>query len=452
MRNATAISIFAILLAACSSWFSGKYTFTEDIAPVVHKNCSPCHRQGGVGPFSLVTYQDVIKKGKTIVRVTGNKSMPPWPANPEYAHYVGERYLTQEQIDMIAAWYAGGMKEGPKEKMPKFQQPTYESSIGKPDLVLYLDTVKLTADLKDRFFLMKIPGKIPRDTYVRAVEFIAGTPDLVHHFNGHLLMYEPGKKKNLMEGLLKTEITNGEYSEDFLKLSLLNDDGTKPFRLHSAVNYLPGVFGTAYPDGIGTFRLTQDFAFVGNDMHFGPSDRDVIDRSRINIFFTSTPPDRPIAEIMLGTNGVSPIVPPLQIPPNKISTHSTRFRVDKDISILTVNPHLHMLGVRFEAFAIKPNGDTIHLIQIPKWDFRWQYFYTFQKMVPVPKGSEIVAIATFDNTRGNPENPFDPPRWVGERLEYGGASMRAADEMFQFIITYTAYRVGDEDISLERKQ
>jgi hypothetical protein len=122
--------------------------------------------------------------------------------------------------------------------------------------------------------------------------------------------------------------------------------------------------------------------------------------------------------------------------------------VGENISILTINPHLHMLGTRFLAYAIKPNGDTIPLISIPKWDFRWQYFYTFTHMVPVPRGSEIVAIATFDNTRANPNNPFDPPQWVGERLEFGGASMRATDEMFQFIITYTAWKEGDEKISL----
>ncbi|MEY2707441.1 MAG: hypothetical protein RIQ91_71, partial [Bacteroidota bacterium] len=38
------------------------------------------------------------------------------------------------------------------------------------------------------------------------------------------------------------------------------------------------------------------------------------------------------------------------------------------------------------------------------------------------------------------------------RWEFGGASMRASDEMFQFILTYTAYQKGDESISLERKK
>lgn len=437
------------LLLSCGGSGSENVTFNKDIAPILNKNCAPCHHKGGLGPFDLTSYTTARKKAKTIAKVTASRYMPPWPADPGYSHFVGEKYLSDAEIETIRLWVEQGSKEG-SGKAPEYQIPDYTSAIGKPDMVLYLDPVELNPDMKDRFFLVKVPGRVPFDTFVRAVEFVAGTPDLVHHFNGHLLLYESGKKKNVFDGNLKVEITSGEYSEDFTKLRLENDDGSRPFRIHSAVNYLPGVYGTAYPDGIGTFRLSRDFAFVGNDLHYGPSDRKVSDKSRINLFFTHVPPSRQTAEIMLGTNGVSPIVPPLKIAPNKVSRHSTRFRINEDISVLTINPHLHLLGKSFIAYAIKPNGDTIPLIRIPDWDFRWQYFYTFKKMLPIPRGSEIVAEAVFDNTSRNPNNPNKPPVEVGERLEFGGASMRATDEMFQFIITYTAYREGDENISLER--
>ena len=73
-------------------------------------------------------------------------------------------------------------------------------------------------------------------------------------------------------------------------------------------------------------------------------------------------------------------------------------------------------------------------------------------MLRIPAGSEIVAVAEFDNTARNPWNPNRPPKWVGERWDNGGASMRASDEMFQFIITYTMYKKGDEFVSLEKKK
>jgi hypothetical protein len=110
---------------------------------------------------------------------------------------------------------------------------------------------------------------------------------------------------------------------------------------------------------------------------------------------------------------------------------------------------MHLLGKKFLAFAVTKLGDTIPLIRINDWDFRWQFFYTYKKMLPIPKGSTIYVYGTFDNTKANENNPFDPPRVISERLDRGGSGMRTTDEMFQFIITYVPYKRGDESISLE---
>jgi hypothetical protein len=126
-------------------------------------------------------------------------------------------------------------------------------------------------------------------------------------------------------------------------------------------------------------------------------------------------------------------------------TFHSDFTLPFDISVLTINPHMHLLGKSFLAYAVTLRGDTIPLIRINKWDFRWQYFYTFKKMLKLPKGATIHTEGVFDNTRRNPNNPFSPPRLVAERE----GSMRTSDEMFQFIVNYLPYQSGDEQISLE---
>ena len=146
----------------------------------------------------------------------------------------------------------------------------------------------------------------------------------------------------------------------------------------------------------------------------------------------------------MGTLGISEIVPPLIIPPNEVKTFTTKTVVDRDISLLTVNPHMHLLGKSFEAFAEAPDGRRIPLVKIQKWNFRWQYFYTFPKPVKIPNGSTITAIGIYDNTANNPNNPSSPPKEV---IGTNG-SMRATDEMFQLIITYVPYREGDENVVL----
>jgi hypothetical protein len=303
----------------------------------------------------------------------------------------------------------------------------------------------------DRFFISLSNVSLPKKRFISALEFVPTEPGLVHHANGHLLLYKEGSKRMPLRPRRKMEARSEMNSDLGSLLEMQADDGSLPMRIHSAFNYLPGVQGIEYPNGIGAFEVTKDFAAVMNDVHYGPADKTVVDRSVLNVFFTDQAPSRVLSELMLGTNGVSKIVPPLVVPANKVTKHATRFTIAEDISVLTINPHLHMLGKSFLAFAVKPNGDTIQLIRILRWNFNWQYFYTYKTMLRIPAGSEIVAIAEFDNTSNNPWNPNRPPKQVSERWDSGGASMRASDEMFQFIITYTLYKKGDEFVSLEKK-
>lgn len=434
-------------------------TFAEHIGPIIVNHCVRCHRNGGGAPFELTSFDKVKNKAKTIAKVTSMRIMPPWPADPTYSHFIDENILSQSQINAISRWVKNNCPEGANSSQLFANISSEKSNIGKPDMVLSLDTVILNEGDMDRFFFTKVNCIKPHGKYLRAIEFIPGQAKMLHHFNGHLINYYGNAKTELTENPSKIEITpktndaNERPRETKLAMEfqkgLLNSDGSIPERLHSVVNYLPGVKGVMYPDGIGTYAVADKFSIVGNDVHYGPSRKTVIDASKINLFFTNTPPKRGTGELMLGTNGVSPIVPPLRVPPNQITKHTTQFTVSEDISVLTINPHLHLLGKSFIAYAVKPNGDTVNLIRIPKWNFRWQYFYTFKKMLHIPRGSTIYAIAVFDNTSNNPNNPNNPPKEVAERLEYGGSSMRATDEMFQFILTYVGYEPGDENISLE---
>src|SRR4030081_1675632 len=53
-------------------------TFNKDIAPIIWTRCAPCHRPGEIGPFSLLTYDDVRRRATQIGTVTAKGIMPPW--------------------------------------------------------------------------------------------------------------------------------------------------------------------------------------------------------------------------------------------------------------------------------------------------------------------------------------------------------------------------------------
>lgn len=419
-------------------------TFAGDVAPIIYEHCSNCHHPGTAAPFSLLTYNDVAKRSLTIKAVVDKRLMPPWPADPEYSHFCDENFLSGEEIKIIKEWADQGSAAGDLTNAPRAPEFPSGSLIGKPDLQLHIKSFPVRGDHTDQFLVMKIPLDLPHDTFIRAIEFVPGSK-YVHHVNGHLISFENGNKKNVFEGEFVLD-TKNETREDVLrKMQLLNDDGSNPRVELSATNYLPGVFGTIYPEGIGGFFTSQKNLIYLNDIHYGPSPEDVGDSSYVNIFFGKTPPKRPTKEIQLGTLGVGEIIPPLIIPPDTIITFTIRAKILNDISLLTINPHMHLLGKSFLAYAVKPEGDTIPLIRIRNWDFRWQYFYTYKKMLHIPAGSTIEVIAVMDNTAGNPNNPNSPPKQVEGR----NGSMRSSDEMLQFIMTYLPYQYGDENISLE---
>lgn len=450
-RKYLAVFLFAlgITAAACNDENSvpSRPTFTEDVAPIIYKNCTMCHRPGGPAHFSIVTYSDAKNYSSGIVYSTKNRLMPPWPADPHYTEFVGQRVMSDRDIKVLEKWMETGMEEGPKDKMPELPEYPTGSTVGEPDLRLLVEPYLLEANSGDQFLLVKVPFELPSDTFASLIEFSPGRHNLVHHVNGDLVKYDAGKKEDVFNGeRITPTVKDSTIILAFDKLDLRNDDGSWPVLQKSVVNYLPGVFGQKYPDGIGGYRLPKKGAFLLNDLHYGfTGDEANWDSSYINIFFEKTPPKRPVEEFQLGTLGISPVEPDLIIEPNTVKNVHSKFVVPNDISILTVNPHMHLLGVSFKAYALKPDGDTIRLISIPKWDFNWQYFYTFKKMVKIPKGSTIVAEGVYDNTRKNLNNPFSPPRLVRDR----DGSMSARDEMFQFIITYLPYQEGDENFSLE---
>jgi hypothetical protein len=421
----------------------------NDVAPIIYKDCTPCHRSGLEAPFSLITYQDISKRLKLVDYVIEKRLMPPWPADPSYSHFAGEMYLTDGEIDTIKAWIDKGAPVGDAKLLPAPPSFPEGSKFGKPDLVLKMPKpYYIKGNNQDHFIVFKLPYELARDTFMRFIEFVPGNTKLLHHMNGHLIQYQPGAKKDVFAGMDYLDESQYTPKEIHEKLELANDDGTYPMLTPSVVDYLPGVTLAIYPEGIGGHKLAKQGALYINDMHFGPSPVDDSDLSHFNIFFDSAAPKRPVKEFQLGTLGIAPVEPPLVIPPNTVKTFHTEATMPEDISLLTINPHMHLLGKSFLAYAIKPNGDTIHLIRINNWDFHWQYYYTFKKMVKIPKGTKIYAEATYDNTTNNPNNPNNPPQTVADR----NGSMRTTDEMFQLIVTYLPYKPGDENISLENNK
>jgi hypothetical protein len=450
-KTYTYFIVLIVLLSSCSNEEKQPNNLNPtfvDIATIIFKNCTPCHRKGESGPIELITYNDVKKNINKIKFVTQTGYMPPWPADVNYTHFIGERKLTDTEINLIKTWAQNGAPIGDETKVPL--PPTFYagSFLGKPDTVIkFIKPVEISGNGADHFYVIKIPLQLKKDTFVRYFEFVPSQRKLAHHVNGHLISYDAGKKQDIKKGLTHSIDSFTDYTDLFTQMNILNDDGSFPVLVPNTVYYLPGYMPPNYPDGIGGFKTNKTSVILLKNIHYGPSNIDVLDSSYINVFYGAKP-KRPIIETQLGTFGISKIEPELILQPNKIQTFHTQASLPQDISILSINPHMHLLGKSFWAFAIQQNGDTIPLIKINKWDFRWQYYYTFKNPVIIKANTIIHVYGTFDNTDKNPFNPNHPPKIVTQGE--GVKSMQTTEEMFQFIFSYLPYQKGDENLDLSK--
>ena len=421
-------------------------TYYNSVKKIIDNKCASCHHENGAGPFELVEYSQIKKRTSMILEVINTNYMPPWPADTDYRSFIGEKSLTNDEKKIINNWIKNGANKGEKNEYEEYIKDTLVDEI--PDLVVKMDSFFLTkGNNQDQFMMMKFPFELNEKKYIKRIEFVPGNIKIVHHVNAHLINYE--KNKNIFKGKSHVDTEILSDTDAFEVLDLLNDDGTYPILTPSVSNYLPGSSPVKYPDGIGVFHASEKNVILVNDFHYAPTPYPEQDSSYFKIFLSDSPPKRRVKETQLGTFGISEIVPKLVIPPNEIKSFTTKARITKDISLLTINPHMHLLGKTFLAYAVTLQGDTIPLIKIDDWNFRWQYFYTFKKMLKIPAGSEIIVEASYDNTTNNKDNPFKPPQLISERINKNGkGSMKTSDEMLQFIINYLDYVEGDENIEL----
>ncbi len=404
-------------------------TFNKDIAPIVYDKCASCHRPGEIGPFSLTNYQEVKEKSSTIKYVTGIRFMPPWKPDTEYNHLLGETALSQEEIDMIAEWVDNGAPEGTGAITP-FPQFPDGSLLGEPDLVLTFPEAHLhVGNNRDEYRYFVLPTGLTEDKVVKAIELRPGNGKIVHHC---LFFEDVGGRA------ARADAATPEMGFDAFN----NSSGFGIEQVLTTTQYpgyVPGQKPRLYPDGFGqTLSAGSDLVL---QMHYAPWPVDEYDQSTVNIFFADDDEvvDRFIEDhVMVPLPGVL-INGPFIIPANTSKRFHGVWKVPKDISLVGVSPHMHLLGQDWEVYLKDDKGERQPLISIPEWDFNWQGMYYFNRLIVAKEGWEIHASASYDNTSENPSNPSNPPKFVtwGEGTE---------DEMYYLPLIFSEYKAGDENI------
>jgi len=393
-------------------------TFNQHIAPIIYRNCSSCHRQGEAAPFPLLTFQDVVKKGKIIGKVTASRVMPPWKAEPASYAYRDERRLKEHEIALIQAWLLAGMPEGNTADQP--EPPKFVSGwqLGEPDLVVEMPVAyHISADGPDIYRNIAVPLGLTDDKWITAIDMRPSARAVVHH----VLYFADGS------GRLHEKPQQGAEPG----FSGMRAGGDSIPLGGWAVGAQPHFF----PEGLA-LRVPK-----GSDLvvqyHFHPTGKPEAEKSLIGLYFARKPPERTLTRIQLPPH--YSLFSGLDIPAgDKDFVIRDSYTLPVAVDGVGVSGHAHYIAKQLKLKALFPDGQEKTLLLINDWDFSWQDRYFFQQFVPLPKGTRLESEIHWDNSASNPRNPSSPP----VRVAWGEESK---DEMGSISLIAVAHEESERE-------
>jgi Flp pilus assembly protein TadD/mono/diheme cytochrome c family protein len=399
-------------------------TFAQDVAPLVYSNCAPCHHPGGAGPFPLITYDDVRKRARQIVKVTSRRYMPPWLPDENDPPFAGVRRLSDAQIALLARWVERGAPEGDRSRQPA--PPVFPDGwqLGRPDLVLRASDAWIApADGPDvyRNFVFHVPVDSRR--YVKGFEIHPGNRRVTHHAN--VLVDRSGWAR-------------ARDAEDpapgFAGMDLQIPSNTFDPDSHFLF-WKPGTPAAWEPPDMA-WKIDRGTDLVLN-VHIRPSGKPEIVQPMLALYFTDRAPARVPMLLQLEHDGA------IDIPPGATDfAVADTLTLPVDVELAAIYPHAHSLGRDVRGEAVRPDGRVVPLIHIRDWDPAWQGVFRYSNPVPLPAGTTLRMRWQYDNSRGNVRNPHDPP----VRVHAGDQS---TDEMGHLWLQVIPRRVEDRALLQE---
>ncbi len=397
--------------------FAQNINYSEDIAPIIYNKCMQCHHNSGIAPLSFENYANVITNTGIIQHVTSTGEMPPWPPDTIFQNYAYENVLSSSEITIINDWVSLGAPLGDTSLLPTMPIFNNNLNLGSVDLEIQMPVYSSNAtSTQDDYVCFSIPTGLTQSRKIRAIEVIPGNVQAVHH--------------------VLVSIDDNASSSIITTPDCMGTQGDLVF------GYAPGSLPLVYPnDSINKFGVeipANSSVVLG--MHYPEGSFGELDSTKVRFYFypqnTSV---RTVSTEFLISEGLPPDIPIL-IPANQITPISSSFGpIMDDMSLMSVFPHMHLLGKEMECYAVTPTNDTINLIRVNNWDFEWQGFYFYKNFIKIPAGSMIYANGKWDNTISlNNPNPVS--------VQTG---FNTENEMFVFLFQFLPYQFGDEHISIE---
>ena len=180
----------AVLLGSATQGhtpIASRFTYNEHLFLIFERQCGSCHIEGGVGPMSLLTYQEAYPWTQSIREEVLGLRMPPWKAEDGFGDFSNGHVLPAHEMDMILEWSAGGYPQGPRDQTPTAPTPSTTWEFGPPDLELTLaEPFTLDAGTTETIRYFVLPTGLANDRWITGVDVLPDSRAVVRHVSVYI--------------------------------------------------------------------------------------------------------------------------------------------------------------------------------------------------------------------------------------------------------------------------
>lgn len=343
-------------------------TFSKDVAPIFNKNCVSCHRPGEIAPMSLTTFQSARPWAKSIRTAVANRVMPPWYADPRHGEFANDPRLSDQDLATLLDWVDGGAPEGNPRDLPAPLATADGWTLGTPDLVVSMTAPAQVPASGPRIIADYAinPLEFREDTYVERMEVLPSNRTVTHH-----------------------AIVNVKDAAGTQRIG----------------GYQPGGATTTYPAGL--VRMIPKGASLALNMHYNTKGTPQEDTTKIGLVLARGRVDKVVRTALSGTRQ-------LDIAPGAANYEAvgTPYVFAEDAHIVSLLPRMNERGKDFRYTLVYPDGRSVVLLSVPRFNPDWQPSYVLKQAIAAPKGSRLETVAHFDNSAANKHNPDATQRVV----------------------------------------
>jgi len=340
--------------------------------------------------MAFETYERTRPFAEAIGKAAQARTMPPWFAERGIGKFANDPSLSDDQIAILSKWAVANAPAGDRADAPAGKKWTERWTIPRPDATVAMGAgAKIPADGEVDYTYEIVPTHFAEDRWVRASEILPGLPGNVHH--AVVYVRPPGSAwlKHAPVGktfTVKTLATEGERRD-----AMWTDSDI-------LLVYAPGSTPDDWKEGMA--KLVPAGSDLVFQMHYTTNGKPGTDATQIGLIFAKEPVSRRVLTLQLTNDHF--VIPP-GAPDYRVEARGT---LPNDALLLSFLPHMHLRGKRFEYNIVRKDHAIEPLLRV-NYHFHWQMSYQLREPMALKAGTELQAVAWFDNSKANPHNP-DP--------------------------------------------